>query len=354
MKSDFVCSHCWGHAEFSLNALPMWCGGGLWRPDFKKTPNKEQKMMLGGFLTVDAGECVSRHQQKSDFYMRSNRLHALLAENILKSNFPFQIYFLAVFISFELMKTFFSTRQIKKSRQEAWTAWLPWHMMMAFFLGLAQQLWDKETGKDNHLNSMQESWGKWRIVSKDIFLLSSSFLSDTMERQNVMMSPSKFLFRRNFCIDRVSKLICMFWAVRAAVLLLQNIIWILVQVLPRALSTKTKPLREWEERSESTVICMPIQHFNDTWVQHFWKIRFYDMAKVKTKKEESLQDADATVETGWGHRGSAKAKAFSPFSLLAWVRWRFFQHSTRRFIEILIYMLFADNLCLLGLLFHSL
>ena len=219
---------------------------------------------------------------------------------------------------------------------------------------LAQQLWDKETGKDNHLNSMQESWGKWRIVSKDIFLLSSSFLSDTMERQNVMMSPSKFLFRRNFCIDRVSKLICMFWAVRAAVLLLQNIIWILVQVLPRALSTKTKPLREWEERSESTVICMPIQHFNDTWVQHFWKIRFYDMAKVKTKKEESLQDADATVETGWGHRGSAKAKAFSPFSLLAWVRWRFFQHSTRRFIEILIYMLFADNLCLLGLLFHSL
>ena len=81
--------------------------------------NKEQKMMLGGFLTVDAGECVSRHQQKSDFYMRSNRLHALLSENILKSNFPFQIYFLAVFISFELMKTFFSKRQIKKSRQEA-------------------------------------------------------------------------------------------------------------------------------------------------------------------------------------------------------------------------------------------
>ena len=76
-------------------------------------------MMLGGFLTVDAGECVSRHQQKSDFYMRSNRLHALLAENILKSNFPFQIYFLAVFISFELIKTFFSKRQIKKSRQEA-------------------------------------------------------------------------------------------------------------------------------------------------------------------------------------------------------------------------------------------
>ena len=83
--------------------------------------------------------------------------------------FLFKYIFLAVFISFELMKTFFSKRQIKKSRQEAWTAWLPWHMMMAFFLGLAQQLWDKETGKDNHLNSMQESWGKWRIVSKRYF-----------------------------------------------------------------------------------------------------------------------------------------------------------------------------------------
>ena len=40
------------------------------------------------------------------------------------------------------------------------------------------------------------------------------------------------------------------------------------------------------------------------------------MAVVKTKKEESLQD-DATVQTGWGHQGSAQAKAFSPFSLLA-------------------------------------
>ena len=39
-------------------------------------------MMLRGFLTVDAGECVSRHQQKSDFYMRSNRLHALLPKNV--------------------------------------------------------------------------------------------------------------------------------------------------------------------------------------------------------------------------------------------------------------------------------
>ena len=70
-------------------------------------------MMLGGFLTVDAGECVSRHQQKSDFYMRSNRLHALLAENILKSNFPFQIYFLAVFISFELIKPFFQKDRLR-------------------------------------------------------------------------------------------------------------------------------------------------------------------------------------------------------------------------------------------------
>ena len=186
---------------------------------------------------------------------------------------------------------------------------------------------------------------------KKIFFYSLLLLSDTMERQNLMMSPSKFLFKKEKSQNWFA---CLELFKLAAVLLLQNIIWILVQVLPRALSTKTKPLREWEERSESTVICMPIQHFNDTWVQHFWKIRFYDMAKVKTKKEESLQDADATVETGWGHRGSAKAKAFSPFSLLAWVRWRFFQHSTRRFIEILIYMLFADNLCLLGLLFHSL
>ena len=147
---------------------------------------------------------------------------------------------------------------------------------------LAQQLWDKETGKDNHLNSMQESWGKWRIVSKDIFLLSSSFLSDTMERQNLMMSPSKFLFKKEKSQNWFA---CLELFKLAAVLLLQNIIWILVQVLPRALSTKTKPLREWEkERSESTVICMPIQHFNDTWVQHFWKIHFYDMAKGKNKE----------------------------------------------------------------------
>ena len=38
-------------------------------------------MMLRGFLTVDAGECVSRHQQKSDFYMRSNILHVFSPEN---------------------------------------------------------------------------------------------------------------------------------------------------------------------------------------------------------------------------------------------------------------------------------
>ena len=37
--------------------------------------------MLRGFLTVDAGECVSRHQQKSDFYMRSNILHVFFSEN---------------------------------------------------------------------------------------------------------------------------------------------------------------------------------------------------------------------------------------------------------------------------------
>ena len=121
------------------------------------------------------------------------------------------------------------------------------------------------------------------LFQKIFFYSLLLLLSDTMERQNLMMSPSKFLFKKEksqnwFACFELFKL-------AAAVLLLQNIIWILVQVLPRALSTKTKPLREWEEeRSESTVICMPIQHFNDTWVQHFWKIHFYDMAKGKNKE----------------------------------------------------------------------
>ena len=90
-----------------------------------------------------------------------------------------------------------------KSRHEAWTAWLLWHMMMAFF----SWLWDKETGKDNHLNSMQESWGKWRIVSKDFFTLFFFWHNGTPEFDDEQPS---FFFKTYFS-GYFAKLICMLY-----------------------------------------------------------------------------------------------------------------------------------------------
>ena len=127
--------------------------------------------------------------------------------------------------------------------------------------------------------------GENGALFQKIFLLSSS--SDTMERQNLMLSPSKFLFKKEksqnwFACFELFKL--------AALLLLQNIIWILVQVLPRALSTKTKPLRDCKERdlNQQSFACQ----FNILMILEYstsGKFTFMTWQKVKTKKEESLQ-----------------------------------------------------------------
>ena len=84
--------------------------------------------------------------------------------------------------------------------------------------------------------------GENGALFQKIFLLSSS--SDTMERQNLMMS-SQVSFSRHIFLDTLQN---WFACCTLLLLLLQNIIWILVQVLPRALSTKTKPLRDCKER----------------------------------------------------------------------------------------------------------
>ena len=66
---------------------------------------------------------------------------------------------------------------------------------------LAQQLWDKETGKDNHLNSMQESWGKWRIVSKRYFFTLFFCLTQWNARIWWWALQSFFLRKKSLKID---------------------------------------------------------------------------------------------------------------------------------------------------------
>ena len=132
-------------------------------------------MMLRGFLTVDAGECVSRHQQKSDFYMRSNILHVFSPENTaLKMKDSTRVWLVFMKI-------------------ETWS--LNCLTALTYDDGFFSWLWDKETGKDNHLNSMQESWGKWRIVSKDFFY---SLLLLTQWNARIWWWAAKFLFQDIF------------------------------------------------------------------------------------------------------------------------------------------------------------
>ena len=137
-------------------------------------------MMLRGFLTVDAGECVSRHQQKSDFYMRSNILHVFSPENT----------------AFKMKD---STRVWLKI--ETWS--LNCLTALTYDDGFFSWLWDKETGKDNHLNSMQESWGKWRIVSKRYFFTLFFFFCLTQWNARIWCwaLQSFFLRKKSLKID---------------------------------------------------------------------------------------------------------------------------------------------------------
>ena len=144
-------------------------------------------MMLRGFLTVDAGECVSRHQQKSDFYMRSNILHVFYPENTaLKMKDSTRVWLVFMKI-------------------ETWS--LNCLTALTYDDGFFSWLWDKETGKDNHLNSMQESWGKWRIVSKDFFTLFFFWHNGTPEFDDEQPS---FFFKTYFS-GYFAKLICMLY-----------------------------------------------------------------------------------------------------------------------------------------------